>query len=486
MTSSKRAGWGAAAAAAVLGVSLIGLGFWADERVAAAPPPAYDLVPLPAGVDSLTSLADLARGAGVCGPACSGIVYLWTPRMPLSRSGIPNVVEAARALGLRIALTSTEDLQEYAEGGHPSAAGISFADAMLEAGVLAHAPALVVHAGGDVIGTAILGYKSADAYASLVSSRLAEGASGGGLGAPTPFARLAVQPADPQAPADYEAVGLPGAYFRWVPGTRLLAYESDRSIYFLDLADGENRIAPGWIDFVPSPDGRYFVTPGPGDGGLTFFDGREVLEATERGRSMAVEPIFTDLRMRDQYPSVGILEQGESRTLYRVLTSWFEGLMYRDYEVRVNPATGASSVRPVGEPIVPCAGYALSTPIMSQTGHEVAARDETTGTTKVFEILEGQSCREVLDLGAATSKVAWHASGQKLAFATPRRGRGSSGGEGIFVFDRQTGTTTSVPGSGGASRLAFPDFVGDESVVFLVPAAPGAPTSVFRVVDGIQ
>jgi hypothetical protein len=201
---------------------------------------------------------------------------------------------------------------------------------------------------------------------------------------------------------------------------------------------------------------------------------------------MAVEPIFTDLRMRDQYPSVGILEQSESRTLYRVLTSWFEGLVYRDYEVRVNPATSSSSVRPVGEPIVPCAGYALSTPIMSQTGQEVAARDEATGTTKIFEILEGGSCREVLDLGAPTSKVAWHASGQKLAFATPRRGRGGSGGEGIFVYDRQTGTATHVPGSEGASRLAFPDFVGEGSVVFLVPRGEGAATSVFRVVDGIE
>ena len=487
MTSSKRAGWGTAAAAAVLGVSLIGLGFRADERAVAAPPPAYDLVPLPAAVDSLTSLGDVAREAEACAPACWGIVYLWTPRMPLSRSGIPNVVEAARALGLRVTLMSTEELLDYAEGDHPSAgAGLPLADAMLEAGVLTHAPALVVHAGGDVIGTAILGYKSADAYARLVASRLADGALARDLRAPTAFARSALPPAGPQATVDFEAVGLPGAYFRWVPGTRLLAYESDRSIYLLDLADGESRVAPGWIDFVPTPDGRYFVTPGSGDGGLAFFDGREVLEATERGRSMAVEPIFTDLRMRDQYPSVGILEQGESRTLYRVLTSWFEGLVYRDYEVRVNSATGASIVRPAGEPIVPCAGYALSTPIMSQTGHEVAARDEATGTTKIFEILEGGSCREVLDLGAPTSKVAWHASGQKLAFATPRRGRGGSGGEGIFVFDRQTGRTTSVPGSGGASRLAFPDFVGDASVVFLVPAAARAATSVFRVVDGME
>jgi hypothetical protein len=357
---------------------------------------------------------------------------------------------------------------------------------MLRAGVLAHAPALVIHVGGGVLGTAILGYKSAAAYASLVAERLASiGAVNGTPAEPTPYAQIATAPAAPQATTDHLVVGLPGAYFRWVPETRSVAYESDRSIYLLDLDDGENRLAPGWIDFVPTPDGRYFVTPGADDEGLTFFDARDVLEAARQDRGRSVESIFTDLRMRDQYPSVGILEHSESRTLYRVLTSWFRGLVYRDYEVRVNAATGLSSVRPVGEPSVPCAELALSTPIMSQDGREVAARDERTGTTKIFEILEAGACREVLDLGAPTSKVAWHASGQKLAFATPRRGRGGSGGAGIFLFDRASRATTAVPGSEGASRLAFPDFVGAASVVFLVPGATSEAPSFFRLVEGL-
>src|SRR5690606_5356252 len=149
----------------------------------------------------------------------------------------------------------------------------------------------------------------------------------------------------------------------------------------------------------------------------------------------AVEPIFSDLRMRDQYPSVGILQRDGSRTRYRVLTSWFEGLVYRDYDVQVNPTSGVSSVRPVGEPVVPCRGMRLSTPIMAQSGREVAARDESTGTTKIFEMLDDGTCREAADLGAATSKVAWHASGRKVAFSTPRRGT-VRGEQGIFVYDR--------------------------------------------------
>src|SRR5688500_15025296 len=57
-----------------------------------------------AGVDSLTPLADVAREASACSPGCVGIVYAWTPRMPLSRRGIPNVVRAAEDLGVRVTL----------------------------------------------------------------------------------------------------------------------------------------------------------------------------------------------------------------------------------------------------------------------------------------------------------------------------------------------------------------------------------------------
>jgi hypothetical protein len=495
-TSPHRWGW-TAWAGAVGGLALGVITLDRAPRASAAPPPAYGAVALPAEVDSITPLATAARSIEACGPTCRGLVYAWTPRMPLSRSGIPSIVEAARSLGVPVVLVSTEELLDYAEGHHEAATeGLALADEMLAAGALAHAPALVVHVHGAAVGAAILGYKRAEAYASLVAARLS-GEPGGMLGGPGPGpttgaprvapAALEARPTSvAQVMADREAVGLPGAYFRWVPGTRLVAYESGRSIYLLDLDDGENRIAPGWIDFVPTPDGRYFVTPGPEDEGLTFFDARDVFAAAERNRSMSVESIFTDMRMRDQYPSVGILERDEAHTRYRVLTSWFEGLVYRDYEVRVNATTGAASVRPVGEPIVPCDGYALSTPIMSQDGREVAARDERTGTTKIFAIQDERRCVEVLDFGVPTSKVAWHASGRRVAFATPRRGRGGSGGAGIFVFDRDTGAITAVPGSEGASRLAFPDFVGEAAVVFLVPGAASASASVFRLVEGIE
>jgi hypothetical protein len=486
MSSRKRVTpivWGVVACASIAWSSAVSFVPAPEESIV---PAAREPTPPDAAVDSITPLADVARAARACAPDCAALVYAWTPRMPLSRLGIPQVVSAAHALGMDVWLVSHEELQARAARESDASlydADTPLVDAMLDAGVLTHAPALVVLRGEDVLGTAILGYKRGDAYASLVSARLA-GLDRGYPADPTPYAHIAQDVTPAQAPSDYEVVGMPGAYFRWVPYTRLIAYESEDRVYLLDLGDGQSRVGPGFIDFVPTPDGRFFVTPGPADQGLEFFDAAEVLDAVDVGRGASVQPIFNDSRMRDQYPSIGILQRDGSRTRYRVLTSWFEGLRYRDYDVTMNASSASASVRPVGEPVVPCAGMRLSTPIMAQSGREVAARDESTGTTKIFEMLEGGTCREVADLGAATSKVAWHAGGQKLAFSTPRRGT-SRGEQGVFVWDRRSGNTVRVPASEGASGLAFPDFLGEESVVFLVPATTSQGTSYFRVVDGM-
>ena len=121
---------------------------------------------------------------------------------------------------------------------------------------------------------------------------------------------------------------------------------------------------------------------------------------------------------------------------------------------------------------------------------EVAARDEATGTTKVFRIIGGGGCEEVIDLGVQTSKVAWHQTGDRLAFRVPRlasvRRSADDGNQGIFVYDRESRTLSAVPGSEGASSLAFPDFVGDESIVFMLPGQTRGEASRFRVIDGVN
>lgn len=193
-----------------------------------------------------------------------------------------------------------------------------------------------------------------------------------------------------------------------------------------------------------------------------------------------------------------------------MVTSWFEGIRYRDYRVTREAADRPPEVRPLGDPVQPCPRQRLSIPILSHGGLEVAARDESTGTTKIFRILEDGRCEEVVDLGVQTGKVAWHFSGRLLAFARPPRNsrtgpggifpRGFPGGnvggsrgdrddrdgtrpDGIFLYDRDEGRMSRVTGSEDASALAFPEFIGSDRLAYLVPGESGEPT-VFRVVEG--
>jgi hypothetical protein len=275
----------AAALGIVAGTVLLALHTRAP--VGAEAPLAYEMRPLPAHVDSLTSLTDVDAALATCTDACRGVVYLWTPRMPLSRSGIPHVVAAAERLGLPLKLVAFEALHEYAVGsdvpGTPTVA-----DALLAAGALAHAPALVVLQGGEAVGPAILGYKSEAAYEALLAGRTDPAALADAPANPTLFALAAtagatsaLHPAEalPRVLTDYEVVGVPGAYFRWVPGRNAVAYEPGQRVYLLDLESGESRVSPGFVDFVPTPDGRYFVTPLANDGGLEFYDAERVFSA---------------------------------------------------------------------------------------------------------------------------------------------------------------------------------------------------------------
>ena len=481
-SSSTRLWWAASAGLAAMVLVTVLFGTGRDPEPAQAAP-AYDLVALPDGIDTLSSLGEAASRIEACTSECAEIVYVWSPRMPLSRSAIPNVDSAARAVGAGLTLVGFEELERFAETGKAeNPAGAALGDALLGAGVLAHAPSLIVHDGSGPVGSAILGYKSAEAYEAMIGERMRSGEPQE-ADADAPLT-LPDDVSDLRVVTDFDAVGVPGAYFRWVPGRRAVAYESARRIYLLDLDDGRNLTAPGTIDFIPTPDGRYFVTPGPRSVGLAFFDADDVFDGARSGRSADVRAFYADPQMRDQYPSVGILAEDATSVRYRILTSWFEGLLYRDYEVVYASDDGPATVEPLGPPVVPCQGVELSTPIMSQDGREVAARDERTGTTKIYRFLPEGRCEEVLDLGMPTRKVAWHSSGRKLAFSTPRVRRFFGGGEepGIFVYDRDDGQVTRLADSEEASQLAFPDFVGDDAVVFMIP---GREESAFRVVSPI-
>jgi hypothetical protein len=464
-----------------------------------------------AGVDADSRLEDVAAHLLGCAQgaaeasSCAGIVYVWSPRMPLSRTGIAEIAAAAEALGVTLHVVQSTELTDRPSGRGPAPPD-ALARALISTGATLHEPALVVHAGGRLLGPAILGFKTADAYRSLVEERLASAtpAAAAPSAAPTGGgpAAFAAEPLATVAVSwtDLPARGQPGAYFRWVPERNAVAYESGGAIYLLDLESGESSAAPGFVDFVPTPDGRYFVTPGR-NRALEFYDADEVFEAAAAGRGRQVPPFFVDAQMQDQYPSVGILSTagaaGSSRTVYRVLTSWYDRVAFRDYEVRPSAGGAPASVRSLGPPVEACAGFRFSIPILSQTGLEVAGRDEATGTTKVLRIGEEGRCSEAADIGLPTGKVAWSPDGKRLAFAIPAgavsdgsgvlwRGADDPARAGVFVYDRESRSVSRVEASQQARRLTFPEFVGPDRLVFLLPGErQGAPNR-FRLVCCFQ
>ncbi|MGH7476581.1 MAG: hypothetical protein ACRELD_09855 [Longimicrobiales bacterium] len=384
---------------------------------------------------------------------------------------------------------------------------------MIFAGATTHYPAVLVHQDGRLVGSAILGYKTAETYRGMIEARLratAQTTLASARHAPaaesTDRSGSAADSISGFGPApgvgywwkDFPVERRPGAYFRRLPGRSAIAFASQRSVYLLDFQDGRTMLAPGHVDLVPSPDGRLLVTPGPERSGLRFLDARAVFAAARRGAGSTVQPVFVDPDLPDQYPSVGIRSTTNAAeagvAVYRVLTSWYDRAIFRDYSVQNARDAASLAVRPSGPPVPACPGYNLSLPIISPDGSELAARDEFSATTKLFRLNDDGGCDEILDLGIQTGKIAFSPDARRVAFAIPlgvvRDGRGvlwvgrrlEKELEGIFVLERDGLGITRIRGSEDAKRLAFPEFIGRDSIMFLMANADAGEESRFRLV----
>jgi len=266
----------------------------------------------------------------------------------------------------------------------------------------------------------------------------------------------------------------PGLFFRRVPGTSFLAYDQASAVWLEDFQTGERLRAPGYVDFVPSPRGRFFVTPSQGSG-LAFYEGRGVFEAG-REDTTAV-PAYIDLEMDDQYPSIGLLS-ATSATYhdYRVLISWYEGAAVRDYRVYFSPDDGMT-VRPLGPKRPACLGRTISLPIISPDGLFMTARDEGDGTTSVWALNEDGTCSVDASLGRSTSKATFSPDGRRVVYSAPVPGTRTESA--VFVFDRATGRHGQLPGA-TTHQLTIPEFVGPDSIL-LVATPPDWSNPRFRM-----
>ena len=457
-------------------VGLIGLGLGAMVSGASRGPE----------VDSLRELAGRLAGCATRGP-CTHVVYVRSPGMPLSELGVPEIVEATRALDVPLSILPARALFEPAAEHRLDALRM----VLVQAGATVHFPAVVVVNDGTPVGNAFVGYKPSEVYEAMLDRRLGTLEERALTTPPAPTASAVgdVPMRDVELLGSYPLSSRPGAFFRRAPGTRYISFDLGGVVYLQHLESNERFSAPGQLDFVPSPDGAFFVTPGAGYSGLQFYSARELFRLGAQSQARSLAPLVVDKSLRDQYPSVGILdrEADGSRIRYRVLTAWREGAQYRDYELGFDGDGAITDIVAMGSKTAPCRDLQLSLPIVSKDGREMSARDEKTGTTKVFRLGPNGACREVFDSGMQTTKATFSYDGALLAFGS-RDGQRTELGDArpaIYVVDRHTGETTRIPQSTSRS-LTIPEFVGPDSLLFLVAGLRGNDPSEFRLVCCIR
>lgn len=440
----------------------------------------------------LTSVAGSSRGLSNVPSAtldCPHLVYLWSPSMPLSLHGMEEITQTAEVMGVPLSMIPTSALHGSAGGGGSQDKALGAG--LVAAGATVHFPSVVVFDRGSPRGNAIVGYRRSEGYRRLLEPRLAALAAGE-VGDPAPIGAPA-PPLTGVGTGGSEALDIRvrwtypmpapalGAFFRRVPGTRFITFTQSERVHLLDLKTSERLLGPGFVDFVPSPDGKLFVTPGPGATGLEFYVASEVFRLARRGTPNQFTTAFTDPLMADQYPSVGILAEAPDgmRTTYRILVSWFAGLAVRDYEVRWDQR-GSATVTPLTPKIAACPGMGLSIPIMSKDGREIAARDEATGTTKVFRLNGEGGCTELFDIGRQTSKVGFSDDGRLIAYSSPNGSGRRAMSSTTYVLDRQDMRITTIPNSESVG-LVIPEVIGADSLLILVREDVRSAESEFRL-----
>jgi len=404
------------------------------------------------------------------------LVYVWSNGMPLSLAGIDEIRAAGLSLGIPVRVVDAETLYEPAT---PEAVDL------VAAGATVHFPSVVIYREGKRVGDAILGYKKAEAYQGVLRRALYQIKSAS-TASPSRVTNLDnIDTSRAAQSQDFPIDGRPAPYFKVVPGTDWIVWAMSDKVHLLDFRTGMRKTAPGYIDFIPSPDGRFFVTPGRNE--LEFYDARDVLAAGPRNglqRGPSPRVVYADRTMPDQYPSIGILTSSADAQVvkYRILTSWFSGVVYRDYELDWRPRNGPV-IRPLDARHVPCEGMHLSIPFISRDGREIGARDEDTSTTKVYQLDDKGDCKETLDLGLQTGKIAFGPAGRRIAFAIPNgvKSKAATDMPGVFVLDRDSGRLARLEGSADANRIAFPDFVGEDRIMYLVAGRDNLPAR-FRLV----
>jgi hypothetical protein len=407
----------------------------------------------------------------------SGMIYVWSPGMPLSVRGLDEARAAAKALGISftavVADAAPGDLRAV---DRSIARSMSALDLVYRNATL-HYPSVTFYDHGELLGSAIPGYKQRDTYVMLARDAFARPAH---LLPASPPSFWVDRNARVTTTRTVQTVRRVGFFFKPVAATDYVSYTSDNAAYLFNLATRREQRIPGNVDPVPTPDGRMLTRPG-----LTLYPMSFLIAGD-------TTPSFIDRELPDEYQTASILKQSKDATRYRVVTGWRMGVRYRDYDVTFDRDGRLIAVKAIGAPFVPCADRVFSLPISAKGSKEIGVFDTQSRTNRIIDVGDDGRCTDVLDLGFASGKLAFSYDGSAIAFATSRVNTDADGEflkpeenfyKDAFVLFRKTGRIVSLTANRPLSSMTFPEFLPDGRVMILDQASRFRPTEVFRVLD---
>lgn len=410
-----------------------------------------------------------------------GMIYVWSPRMPLSVKGLVEARAAAKTLGVTFTALAAESSDDDLNASAASVADRQRMESLelVYRNATIHYPSMLLYDNGRIIDGVYPGYKNRATFAQYAREKFADEQFTPTLSSNAPPFWVDHK-ATVKTISAVNTIRRIGFFFKPITGTHLVSYNARSIDYFFDMVSGKEILVPGHIDPVPTPDGRFLTLPG-----LHFHPVSALLAGD-------ATPMFSDGELPDEYQTASILSETKTGVRYRVVTGWNAGARFRDYDVAFDKKGAAVTVTSVGNPFAPCKDRLLTLPINAKSGREFGAFDARTKTNLVFEVADSTHCVVKLDLGFASGKLSFSYDGGSIAFATSRINTDAEGEllrptdlahKDALVLVRKTGRIVSLSQNAPIMGMTFPEFQKDGTVMLLDQYGPGRPVEQLRVVS---
>ncbi len=356
----------------------------------------------------------------------SGIIYVFSPRMPLSLLGLEEARGTALSHGVSFLalLDPMETNSQSSKDPRYNHIPILASKELIRRNATQHFPAKLFYKDQKLTGSFNPGYETPDILGSNLKKFLTSKTRSKDINFTQKFDEVTRAPAEQgQKPLGFiREIHLPiePTYFIRVDTDTKKLYMSGDCV--ASLISGQC-LSTGRT-WEPYPVAGFNILSIPGCetiGGMCFYDG---LSYRSQDKSA---PIYIDPELKGYYQSIGFLSQSRSEARVRFIT--YYGFM-RDYIVR------KGYVAPLG-PIKKFCGdrNLLKLPMLSKDGKYLSGWDSDIEKTIIFSLSEKGECKEVYSTDVMVSKMDWSYDGKFVAFhiSTNRSGKVSEDTSGELV-----------------------------------------------------